>query len=120
MRTGLLLLPSRPAAELVDLAVGAERLGYDDFWLADERFFREVYTVLGLAAARTSRLRLGPGVTDPYSRHPALTAMAIATLDEVSAGLAERRAAAKPMVSDEEIEDSAADAADAASPESRD
>lgn len=88
MRTGLLLLPSRPAAELVDLAVGAERLGYDDFWLADERFFREVYTVLGLAAARTSRLRLGPGVTDPYSRHPALTAMAIATLDEVSAGRA--------------------------------
>ena len=41
-------------------------------------------------------------------------------LDEVSAGLAERRAAAKPMVSDEEIEDSAADAADAAGPESRD
>ena len=71
MRTGLLLLPSRPVAELVDLAVSAERLGYDDFWLADERFFREVYTILGLAAARTSRLRLGPGVTDPYSRHPA-------------------------------------------------
>ena len=41
-------------------------------------------------------------------------------LDEVSAGLAERRAAAKPTVSDEEIEDSAADAADAAGPESRD
>ena len=41
-------------------------------------------------------------------------------LDEVSAGLAERRAAAKPMVSDEEIEDSAADAADAAGSESRD
>jgi 5,10-methylenetetrahydromethanopterin reductase len=88
VRTGLLLLPSRPVAELVDLAVSAERLGYDDFWLADERFFREVYTILGLAAARTSRIRLGPGVTDPYSRHPALTAMAIATLDEVSGGRA--------------------------------
>ena len=88
MRTGLLLLPSRPVTELVDLAVSAERLGYDDFWLADERFFREVYTILGLAAARTSRIRLGPGVTDPYSRHPALTAMAIATLDEVSGGRA--------------------------------
>jgi 5,10-methylenetetrahydromethanopterin reductase len=86
VRTGLLLLPSRPVTELVDLAVSAERLGYDDFWLADERFFREVYTILGLAAARTSRIRLGPGVTDPYSRHPALTAMAIATLDEVSGG----------------------------------
>jgi 5,10-methylenetetrahydromethanopterin reductase len=88
MRTGLLLLPSRPASELVELAVQAEALGYDDLWVADERFFREVYTVLGLAAARTRRLRLGPGVTDPYSRHPALTAMAIATLDEVSGGRA--------------------------------
>ncbi len=88
MRTGLLLLPSRPASELVEIAVRAEALGYDDLWVADERFFREVYTVLGLVAARTSRIRLGPGVTDPYSRHPALTAMAIATLDEVSGGRA--------------------------------
>jgi 5,10-methylenetetrahydromethanopterin reductase len=88
VRTGLLLMPSRPVRELVELAVRAEALGYDDFWLADERFFREVYTVLGLAATRTSRIRLGPGVTDPYSRHPALTAMAIATLDEVSGGRA--------------------------------
>lgn len=88
MRTGLLLMPSRPAGELADLAARAEALGYDDFWLADERFFREVYTVLGLAATRTTRIRLGPGVTDPYSRHAALTAMAIATLDEVSGGRA--------------------------------
>jgi 5,10-methylenetetrahydromethanopterin reductase len=88
MRTGLLLLPSRPVSELVDIAARAEALGYDDLWVADERFFREVYTVLGLMAARTRRIRLGPGVTDPYSRHPALTAMALATLDEVSGGRA--------------------------------
>lgn len=88
MRTGLLLLPSRPTRELVEIAIRAEALGYDDLWVADERFFREAYTVLGLIAARTSRIRLGPGVTDPYSRHAALTAMAIATLDEVSQGRA--------------------------------
>ena len=88
MRTGLLLMPSRPAAELADLAARAEALGYDDFWLADERFFREVYALLALAAARTTRIRLGPCVTDPFSRHPALTAMAIATLDEISGGRA--------------------------------
>ena len=81
MRTGLLLLPSRPTPALVELGVRAEALGYDDLWVADERFFREAYTVLGLIAARTRRIRLGPGVTDPYSRHPALTAMAVATLD---------------------------------------
>lgn len=88
LRTGLLVLPSRPAPELAALAQHAEALGYDDFWIADERFFREVYGCLALCALRTSRIRLGPCVTDPYSRHPALTAMAIATLDE----LADRRA----------------------------
>ncbi|MDR7520811.1 MAG: LLM class flavin-dependent oxidoreductase, partial [Armatimonadota bacterium] len=36
----------------------------------------------------TRRLRLGPGVTNPYSRHPALTAVAVATLDEISEGRA--------------------------------
>jgi 5,10-methylenetetrahydromethanopterin reductase len=88
LRTGLLILPSRPARALADLAARAEALGYDDVWLADERFFREVYAVLALAAAVTTRVRLGPCVTDPYSRHPALTAMAIATLDDISAGRA--------------------------------
>jgi 5,10-methylenetetrahydromethanopterin reductase len=37
-------------------------------------------------AAHTSNVLLGPCVTDPFSRHPALTAMAIATLDEVAGG----------------------------------
>ena len=88
LRTGLLILPAREPARLAELAVLAEDAGYDDFWLADERFFREVYACLALCAGRTQRIRLGPCVTDPYSRHPALTAMAIATLDEISEGRA--------------------------------
>jgi 5,10-methylenetetrahydromethanopterin reductase len=88
LRTGLLLLPSRRVDEVADLAARAEALGYDDVWLADERFFREVYAVLAVCAQRTTRVRLGPCVTDPYTRHPALTAMAIATLDEIAGGRA--------------------------------
>jgi len=84
LRTGLLLLPTYDSARLGDLAQLAEGTGYDDLWLADERFFREVYACLTLCALRTRRLCLGPCVTDPYSRHPALTAMAMATLDEIS------------------------------------
>jgi len=84
LRTGLLLLPTYDSARLGDLAQLAEGTGYDDLWLADERFFREVYACLTLCALRTRRVRLGPCVTDPYSRHPALTAMAVATLDEIS------------------------------------
>jgi 5,10-methylenetetrahydromethanopterin reductase len=82
------MLPTLEPARLADIAELAEGVGYDDFWLADERFFREVYACLTLCALRTRRIRLGPCVTDPYSRHPALTAMAIATLDEISGGRA--------------------------------
>jgi 5,10-methylenetetrahydromethanopterin reductase len=88
LRTGLLLLPSRQVGEMAELAARAEALGYDDVWLADERFFREVYAMLAVCGRSTKRVRLGPGVTDPYSRHPALTAMAIATLDEITEGRA--------------------------------
>ena len=38
--------PRIPSARLAAIAVLAERAGYDDFWLADERFFREVYACL--------------------------------------------------------------------------
>jgi 5,10-methylenetetrahydromethanopterin reductase len=84
LTTGVLLLPTYAPNRLVGLAQLAERTGYDFVWLADERFFREVYASLTLCALQTERIKLGPCVTDPYSRHPALTAMAIATLDEIS------------------------------------
>ena len=41
-----------------------------------------------MIALRTHRIKLGTCVTDPYSRHPAMTAVAIATLDEISDGRA--------------------------------
>jgi 5,10-methylenetetrahydromethanopterin reductase len=88
VRTSVLLLPAYPAERLAGLAELIEATGYDRLWIADERFFREVYSCLTLCALRTRRLTLGPCVTDPYSRHPALTAMAIATLDEISEGRA--------------------------------
>ena len=75
-----------PVRRLVDRARIAEANGYSAVWLADERFYREVYTCLGQIAAHTTKVLVGPSVTDPYSRHPALTA--IATLDEISCGRA--------------------------------
>ena len=88
MRAGLLLLPHDPPDRFAEVARLAEGAGYDHLWLADERFFREVYASLTVAALHTSRITVGTCVTDPYSRHPALTAMAIATLDEISGGRA--------------------------------
>jgi 5,10-methylenetetrahydromethanopterin reductase len=85
---GLGLPPAAPVAELLDLAVEAEQLGYRWLWVNDERLERDPFTVLAAMAQRTERIRLGPGVTNPYSRHPALLATAIATLDELSGGRA--------------------------------
>src|SRR6202008_662382 len=84
----LLLLSDAPVTQLAERAKVAEANGYNTVWVADERFYREVYTCLGQLAAHTSRVMLGPCVTDPFARHPALTAMAIATLDEISCGRA--------------------------------
>jgi 5,10-methylenetetrahydromethanopterin reductase len=88
MTLQLLLLGDAPVAQLVERAKLAEANGYSTVWVADERFYREVYSCLGQLAVYTSRVLLGPCVTDPFARHPALTAMAIATLDEISGGRA--------------------------------
>ena len=65
----------------VALAVQAERWGFDGLLLADsENLVGDPYVELALAAQATERLRLGPAVTNPLTRHPAVTASAIATL----------------------------------------
>ena len=84
----LLMLGNTPVPQLAEHARFAEACGYDTVWIADERFYREVYSCLTSVALATSRVQLGPCVTDPFARHPALTAMAIATLDEISEGRA--------------------------------
>jgi 5,10-methylenetetrahydromethanopterin reductase len=85
---GLLVLGRYPPDALVDMARRAEEAGFDTLWFADERFFRDCWTSLGFLAAHTSSIKLGVCVTDPFIRHPALTATSIATLDEISGGRA--------------------------------
>lgn len=57
-------------------------------WVADERFLRDPWVQLGALAPRTKHAQIGICVTDPFIRHPALTASAAATLDELSGGRA--------------------------------
>ena len=85
MNLELLMLGDQPVAQLIERARLAEACSFDAVWVADKRFYREAYSVLAQVASTTQRIRLGPCVTDPFARHPALTAMAIATLDEISA-----------------------------------
>ena len=73
-------------AELESYARAAETAGYDSLWVTERYFHEETFTLLGFLAAVTQRLKLGVGVTNPYTRNPALLAMAGATLDRVSGG----------------------------------
>jgi len=68
----------------------AEDLGYDWYGCADQRSGGEhdAYIVLTSAAWNTKKINIGPIITDPYVRHPALTARAIASLDELTNGRA--------------------------------
>ncbi len=84
----VLLNAQYPMSQLVALGQLAEDVGYHALWYTDLRFARDCFLGLGAIAARTQRIRLGPGVADPYSRHPALTAASIATLDEITGGRA--------------------------------
>ncbi len=63
--------------------------GFTHLWLTDSSLHaRCVYAYLTLAALNSERLMLGTGITHPYTRHPAITVNAIATLDEISEGRA--------------------------------
>ena len=84
----LLLLGRYHPQEFRELVQFAEACGYDGLWQADERFFRDCWAGLTVAALSSTRMRLGICVTDPYVRHPALTATAFATVDEISGGRA--------------------------------
>ena len=74
-------------------AAGVEAAGFDFMWVPDTPLlagrWRDVYMHLGAAAGSTDRMRLGPGVTNPLTRHPLTTASAIATLDDASGGRAD-------------------------------
>lgn len=65
-----------------------EALGYDQIWVSNEKFFKDMYVVATVAAEHSSRPKIGTFVADPYSHHPALTASAVGTLDIVSGGRA--------------------------------
>jgi 5,10-methylenetetrahydromethanopterin reductase len=73
-----------PVKEAVELAQVAEKSGLGSAWFAEDYFFRGGIPYMAAAAMATEKIRIGLGVVNPYSRHPALIAMEFATLDEMS------------------------------------
>jgi 5,10-methylenetetrahydromethanopterin reductase len=81
--------PRQTLARWGDLTAELESEGVDRLWLIDSPLaMKDVYAGLLVAAQRTTRMRLGTGVTNPLTRHPTATASAIAAVAEVSGGRA--------------------------------
>ena len=87
MKLGINIIPVMPVSEIIEIIKAAESIGYDYCLLADEGMTPDVWVTLGLAARETSKICLAP-VTNGYTRHPAVTAVATATLNQISAGRA--------------------------------
>ncbi len=86
MRFGFGTVPAGPPQETAALLRHAEDLGFSVAWMPDQTFYRDPYITLAGCVQSTRTITLGVGVTNPYTRHPAMTARAAATLAELCHG----------------------------------
>ncbi|MET0799919.1 MAG: LLM class flavin-dependent oxidoreductase [Actinomycetota bacterium] len=86
-RSGVVLQAVYPPAEFRSIVERVDALGFSNLWLTDSSLHaRNSYAYLTLAATASPRLVLGTAVTNPLTRHPAITAVAAATVDDISDG----------------------------------
>ncbi len=74
-----------PPPNAVELAVEAERLGFDSVWTA-ESYGSDALTPLAWWGSQTSRVRLGTSLCQLSARTPTAMAMAAQTMDHLSGG----------------------------------
>jgi 5,10-methylenetetrahydromethanopterin reductase len=87
LRSGVVLQGAYPHLEFRSMVESIDALGFSNLWLTDSSLHaRNPYAYLTLAAITSPRLLLGTAVTNPLTRHPAITGVAAATVDEISGG----------------------------------
>jgi len=88
--------PNYPWSTILDVALAAERAGYDSFWMPDHTVATgvrrwdalEAWCTLTALAVQTKKIKLATGVSDTYRYHPAVLAQKVTTLDVISGGRA--------------------------------
>lgn len=81
--------PRESLRDWAEFSAKLEQQGADRIWLIDSQLaMKDVYAGLYAAAAATDRIELGTGVTNLLTRHPSVTAGAMAALAELSGGRA--------------------------------
>lgn len=75
-----------PTGEVLALAHACDALTVGELWITEDYCERGAFAVAGAVLAVTSRLTVGIGVVNPWTRHPVLTAMETAALAEIGPG----------------------------------
>ncbi|SNT59065.1 F420-dependent oxidoreductase, CPS_4043 family [Asanoa hainanensis] len=84
MDIGVVFQCDPPASEVVRLAKQAETLGFSHVWTFDSHLlWEEPFVIYSQILAQTSRVKVGPMVTNPGTRDWTVTASLFATLNEM-------------------------------------
>ena len=84
MDFGVVLQTNPPAREVISRAVIAEKLGFDYAWTFDSHvLWQEPFVIYSEILAQTTRLTVGPMVTNPGTRDWTVLASLFATLHEM-------------------------------------
>ncbi len=85
---GIEFVPDDSVLKIGYMAKLAEDAGFQNIWITDHYNNRDVWTTLAVLSLLTNKIRLGTGVTNPYTRNAAITASSIASINELSGGRA--------------------------------
>jgi len=86
MRVGLCFDGFYSIHEMIELARLADDGGMESLWMSDHLCFRDSLTSSMALLAATKKIKVAPAPVSPYSRHPIISAMSIATMDEFAPG----------------------------------
>jgi 5,10-methylenetetrahydromethanopterin reductase len=84
--SALYLQDAHTFADAIDHVRYAEERGFEAVWQADSRLVREATVAMAAFAASSSRIRVGSGVVDIWTRNPARLAATFSSLDDLAPG----------------------------------
>jgi 5,10-methylenetetrahydromethanopterin reductase len=86
MRIGLCFDGFYSVQEMIELAQLGDQIAMESIWMSDHLCFRDSLTTAMALLGATKKIKVAAAPMSPYSRHPIITAMAIATMEELAPG----------------------------------
>ncbi len=83
-RVAIYLQDAHPLQDAISYVQYAEKRGFEAVWQAESRLVRDAVVPMAAFAATTSRIRIGSGVINNWTRNAAVIAATFLTLDDLA------------------------------------